>query len=180
MSDHLTIDYRGYSITYSENQDVWRCWSLDIEADRLPTLKGKIDRLIVASRKLANPLPVIRVDYHGRVAPVKVLGLAQPRKDRAGKELEPDAAWCMVPDEEWYFDHDLGQRRKRPIEKREKVRLEQLFVDSPENREAVVEANRIKAEIDRLTGRRGEVLKGMARVSSAIFKIADPAEGDDA
>lgn len=181
MAETLEVTYRGYAVAYSENQDVWRCWSLDVEGERLPTVRAKIDKVIAAARKLDNPIPVIYVNYQDQPVPVRIMSLAQPGKDRrTQQEKEPDAAWCMVPGEERYFDHEKRAAAYRPVEKREKLPLSMLYVDSPENREALAEAQRMQAEIIRLTEKRKETLKAMSLVGTAIFKIADVAEEENA
>src|SRR6059058_4999435 len=42
MTD-LKTGYKNFTIVYAENQDLWRCWELDVEAATLSALKRKID-----------------------------------------------------------------------------------------------------------------------------------------
>jgi hypothetical protein len=175
MSDQLEITYRGYAVHYAENQDVWRCNALDLDAERLPTVKAKIDRVIAAARKLAEPLSMIRVDYHGTVKPVTVMSLAQPR---AGREVEE--AWAMVPGDEWYFDHAEKKRLRREVLERQKIALNQIYDDSPSNREKVAEAERLKAQIETLEDQKRALLASMSRDALAGLGIGNAAEDDAA
>lgn len=173
----LQIEYRGYAIHFAENQEVWRCQALDVDGERLATVKAKIDRVIAASRKLDNPVPVIYVDYSYRAKPVEVISLAQPPKDRSGNaQAEPTAAWCMVPERERYFDREKGEYAYRDTKARQKIKLDSLYIDTTENRAALAEAQRLQDKITAATEERKAVLKGMTMVGSGLFKIADPAE----
>lgn len=51
--------HRGYNIQYGINSDRWSCSDLNLEADKLSTLKGQIDKAI----KVANEggIPVIGI-----------------------------------------------------------------------------------------------------------------------
>lgn len=172
----MELSYRGYAIRFGENSETWRCWSLDVEAEKLSTVKAKIDRLIAAARKLENPVPVIYVDWHQVVKPVKVIAFAQPRKDRHGVVGEPTEAWCMVPDRERYFDHEAKETRYRDVEKREKLKLEMLYVDTPENRDGLRELERITAQIKQLEGDKVAIVKSLTTAAGAFHITMQPDE----
>lgn len=177
MANPLELTYRTYAVHYADNMDVWRCSALDLEAERLPTLKAKIDKVIAASRKLAEPVPVVYVDHWGVPKPARIMALVQPKKDRSGAEKEPSSAWCMTPDAERFFDPAAGKYAYRDTDTRKKLPLERLFQDTPENAARLTEAKQLEAEIERLTDRRTAVLKAMTHVSATLFGIAPTADG---
>jgi hypothetical protein len=49
----LSIEYRGYSLRYDENQDTWTCYDCKVDALTLGKLKKKIDKLHLEARKAA-------------------------------------------------------------------------------------------------------------------------------
>ena len=49
----IETEHKGYKITYSDNEDVWRCWELNVEHEKLSKLKQRIDRLSLEARKEA-------------------------------------------------------------------------------------------------------------------------------
>lgn len=177
MANPLELTYRTYAVHYADNMDVWRCSALDLEAERLPTLKAKIDKVIAASRKLVEPVPVVYVDYHGAAKPARIMALVQPGKDRQGSDKEPSSAWCMTPGTERFFDHSKGGFGYREVDTRKKLPLDRLFQDTPENAARIAEAGQLEAEIKRLTAKRAAVLKAMTHVSAALFGIASTADG---
>lgn len=151
LMNELEIDYRGYVIRFSENQEIWRCWALDFEGEKISTVKRKIDKIIAASRKLPIDRSAIYVDYHNVVKEVRVVAFVQPRKAGA----EPDSVWCLVPDKERYFDHEQRAYAFRDVQARKKISLSMIFADTPENRAIFIEIERLisaKRQIDEHIG----------------------------
>ena len=174
MAEPFTIDYRGYAITFSENREVWWCQALDLDAEKLSTVKAKIDRIVAASRKISN-VPAIYKDYHDHLKDVTLVAIAQPRKERSGVEAEPSQAWCMVPGRERYFDHNTGKYEYRDVLAREKLSLSQLFKDTPENRSIMAEAERLQAEIHQLGERKKATLARAEPLLLTSIPVGDPA-----
>lgn len=177
MANPLELTYRTYVVHYADNMDVWRCSALDLEAERLPTLKAKIDKVIAASRKLVEPVPVVYVDYYGTAKPARIMALVQPGKNRDGSEKEPSSAWCMAPGTERFFNPSKVSYDFREVDTRKKLPLDRLFQDTPENAARLAEAGQLEVEIKRLTAKREAVLKAMTHVSAALFGIAPTADG---
>lgn len=121
--ERIETEHLGYAIHYSENEDVWRCQSLDLEAKTLSAIKSKMGKTLADAR---------------RVEPVAVLVVTgrQGASYRTGKMVLPDAdgkkAWCMVDDgTEWW------RGAQRPVTKRELHDYKSLLPDTPENRAAL-------------------------------------------
>lgn len=68
MSDALSLNYRGYTISWSDNRDMWVCFDAGRGVENVSLLKVKeaIDRLNLTERKAAAT-PCFEIsDYHGR------------------------------------------------------------------------------------------------------------------
>lgn len=167
------IEYRGYVVRFSENQDVWRCWALDLEGEKLSTVKAKIDRIIAQSRKLSEAVPMMYMDHFHTAKPVRVVALAQPRKG----EDSPTDAWCLVPGRERFLNHDTKTYDYRDVEERKKLPLLSLYLDTPENRAAVAEIDRLKAERMQIDRRIKDTL---AEMPAAVGHFHVEVEEDDA
>ena len=68
----IETEHKGYRISYSDNEDVWRCWELNIEHEKLSKLKQRIDRLSLEARKEAA-FDALRIQYNGRAELVRVV-----------------------------------------------------------------------------------------------------------
>ncbi len=158
----LQMEYRGYVVHFAENQEVWRCQALDVEGEKIGTVKAKIDKIIAQSRKLANPVPMIYLDYHEQAASVQVVALAQPKRDRSGEEKEPDQAWCMRDGTERYYSPATGKHEHRETRERKKLPLSMLYLDTPETRVAIAAIAEMKAQQRQLDQNIKDVRAGMA------------------
>lgn len=58
----LSVKHNGFEITYSENEDVWRCWQADVQSPKLSVVKQKLNNIIAADRRL-DAVPVIVLGY---------------------------------------------------------------------------------------------------------------------
>lgn len=113
----ITTEHAGHEITYSENEDVWRCWNLDAEAKTLSALKAKINKHLAEARRIGN-VRVWKIEW-GDAPALHVVTL-----------LEGDAAaWVSKVN---------GKTNGRMRDKvREKASLKNLVLDTPENRAAI-------------------------------------------
>lgn len=118
MSDTPSVEHRGYKITYSENQDVWRCWDINYESAKLSLVKQKIDAVERQHRKLAAP--ALYITHGGAV------------KDCVIVSLDEDRDRCFITTGETGTDR---WGRPNGTLKRDKVSLSQIAADTPENRE---------------------------------------------
>jgi len=58
MSSRIETEHAGHTISYSENEDVWRCYTLDLEAKTLSLLRQKINTWLNKTRKLGSGVEV--------------------------------------------------------------------------------------------------------------------------
>lgn len=173
MSEQRPIEimYRGHSIRFAENQEVWRCFPLDVEGEKLATVKRKIDKVISEARKLTEAQTAIVFDPSwNTIVPVKVIAFAEPRK----KGAEPDSAWCMVTTSERYFDEEKKTTAYRPVERREKKSLAGLKADTPENRATFAEIERLKSEAEQIADRIKVESAKLISFASTYGLTADP------
>lgn len=47
----IKITHQGFDITYAENENVWRCWKLNVEDKSLTGLRQKINKMISKALK---------------------------------------------------------------------------------------------------------------------------------
>jgi hypothetical protein len=107
----IKTEHNGYEITYSENEDLWRCWTLELEAKTLSALKTKMNKLDADRRRLDMP-QVWHLTYSG------------PKLKKATL-IEDGAVWLLAGG-----DDKRGRQR-------EKVGLENTVIDTPANRQAI-------------------------------------------
>lgn len=149
----VEITYRGYVIRFSENQEHWSCSALGLDAEKMSTLKTKIDKIVAASRKLTEEKQAIYIDHYGKGKPVRVIAYAQPRSS-GGRVGEPTQAWCIIKGEERYYDPTRGGYARREVDERKKLELDKLFADTPETHAILREIDRMDAEIKQIQEKR--------------------------
>ena len=172
MNTPLQIEYRGYIIHFAENQEVWRCQALDVDGEKMGTVKRKIDKIIAASRKIPIDLNALHVDHWNSVQEVRIVAFAQPRK--AGQE--PDSVWCMASDRERYFDHTRREYAYRETEVRKKLDLKNIYGDTPENRATFAEIRRLQDEQKKMDAQIKEAKEAAVKVSLAHLKTDEVAD----
>lgn len=59
MNSKIEVKHGDYEITYSENEDVWRCWSMSLEAKTLSALRAKLNKETAKARRIDAPVVVI-------------------------------------------------------------------------------------------------------------------------
>lgn len=59
MTDKIAIEYRGREITWSENEDEWRCWAIEYSSPKLSSVKRKIDTIDARKRKVSCAVVVL-------------------------------------------------------------------------------------------------------------------------
>ena len=88
--------HRGYTVRFSENEDYWRCYDLDLENASLAKLKEQIDKLLLKVRKESAVDVLIVGSEHsshfsvteGRAIDAKV-GFERQRSSYSGDAKEP-------------------------------------------------------------------------------------------
>lgn len=95
MAD-IQTEHRGYTVRYSENEDNWRCYDLDLEDASLAKLKERIDKLLLKVRKESAVDVLIVGSEHsshftvteGRAIDAKV-GFERQRSSYSSEAKEP-------------------------------------------------------------------------------------------
>ena len=123
MANWIETEHLGYAIRYAENEDVWRCEALSLDAKTLSALKSKMGKTLADARRV-EPVPVLIAE--------RSYGATY----RTGMMVLPDAggkkAWCMIDDgTEWW------QGAKRPAIKRELIAYDAMIPDTADNRAAL-------------------------------------------
>jgi hypothetical protein len=118
----ITVEHRGYSITYAENEEVWRCYAVDFEHASLSRVKARVDKIAAEDRRLGIETIVVTERHREKLAFAEGTAtmLIAPKKGRYSNAESRPAAWVMIK----------GERSKRD--------LVDLIEDTPENRRAVV------------------------------------------
>lgn len=172
----LEFEHRGYACRYSENSDNWKCWGLDIEADKISTLKAKIDRVVAKARKLGAAVPALSLDYSGVATPIQIQSIAESRRE------DQPAVWAIRTRRERYFDHVSKGHAWRDIEERKKYPLADLIHDTPENAEKLEIARRLRADAKQMESDAHDLEKAATRwtLAELMGTPANEKENDDA
>lgn len=48
------VEYRGYTIRFSENEEKWRCWDIEFGHEKLSKVKERIDKMHLQLRKASS------------------------------------------------------------------------------------------------------------------------------
>lgn len=145
----IETTHQGYRIRYGENSDTWECFDLQLSANTLSSLKDKINKTLAEERKVGN-VAVIRVgsSWSTRMEP-GVLTLLDA--NGTGYEKKP-AGWVMFTD---------AKGRK----KREKIALDELVLDTPENRATMDSYFKERERIRKLEKAADATVEAMPRVT---------------
>lgn len=119
----LETTHAGYQIHYSENDDLWRCWELDLDAPSLSALKNKINQWDAKARRLSN-IPVLILSQYDR----------KPSRGTATMIDRDGGVWCAV---------ETATRHHGVKSERKKLKPESLILDNPEGRSAIAELQRL-------------------------------------
>lgn len=113
----ITTEHNGHQIVYAENEDVWRCWGMDLEAKTLSALKTKMNAADAAARRVGNVRVFIIPSYSGDI------------EEGLVTLLEGDGhAWVVPP---------AGKKEVRGRRSRAKTEISSLALDTPAAREAI-------------------------------------------
>jgi hypothetical protein len=124
----LETEFRGYRIRYSENEDVWRCHSLDMDGANLTQLKNKIGRYLAKIAKTAETVPAIVANYGDQFEYVEIVSVANTLNYNKQPQL-----WTTKERQESY------RGGTRTVKDRAKYDAASVILDTPENR-VLVEA----------------------------------------
>lgn len=162
----LETEYRGYTIRYVENQDVWRCHVLDMDGETLTQLKNKIGRYLAKVAKTAEVIPAFYAAYSERFEPCFIVSLSAKKNYRG-----EDQVWTYSEREERW------RGGTRTVKDRKQHAATDIILDTPENRTLIADAERLirlaKAAKDQATA----AVKSIPRVDTTTLK-ADDGEGE--
>lgn len=145
----LETEHRGYKIIYSENEEVWRCWSLSLDHISLAKLKAAINRQLLKASKASVKAPALYLENCSPdLTEVAVTSLA---------DADPEAQWDghtriapKLHERVWIVGKDRYGGRGES--KRQKVRTTMVALDTPEVRawgEVLAELSAIKVEAEK-------------------------------
>lgn len=138
--ERIEVDHRGYTIRWSDNEDMWVCLDAKAQNQSLQAVKSKINRLIQKQVK-AEGVPALRMSYQSEGQPVLIIGLAEPRRER-----NPKFEWGKH-DESLQFKEvprvNYVSRVERATIHRDD--LAEFLDDTPETHTALAELERLRA-----------------------------------
>ncbi|WP_375188446.1 hypothetical protein [Sphingobium yanoikuyae] len=148
----IETEYNGQRIHYSENEDLWRCDLLDFKAKTLTAIKSKISKWLADARRVGN-VPVI---YVGSTYTPEFKEAQVVLKDDDGKHV-----WIMVNKMRGGVSSNQG---------REKVKLETIMADTPENRARIAAYRAKQEEARKINAEQRELLEAMPRLTMEAFE----------
>ena len=163
-----STEYRGYSIRYSENEDVWTCYDVGASHEKLSRVKAKIDEMHRKLRK-ANAFHCLDVSSYGGVSAddatiVEYIGPIRAKTN----------SFQRVGDGE-IIDHEVAFMSARHgsngRKSRQKGSLSKLVLNSPENLRRIDEAKRLYEEARKIEKQSQEIMQTLDRPS--VDQIAE-------
>lgn len=135
---NLSVEHRGYSISFATNEEVWRCWTLDIEDKSLAKVKAKINKI---ERDLRNAeikqIDAIAIETWHSFETITILSLASE-----------GAAWIMTKS---------GRREKKS--------LQRLALVTDENKATIKQIRELREEAARLGKHADKLVEAIPRVT---------------
>lgn len=176
----IKTEYRGYTITYREDENVWRCAALnDNGGSSLLAVKGKIDKLHLELRKeAAVPAYFLGFERREECRVIEYLGQNISRERVNGEYVNVPSFTVAVLSRE-----DGKSKWSRSIKN-----LRNLIPATPEAEKAWEEYLRLKAEIAAASRKAEKALEAIPRLTieeiQGLVALADPdgsaSEGGDA
>jgi hypothetical protein len=136
----LSTEYKGWTCSYSENQDTWGCHELEFwGCATLTALKRKIDVHERRKRKLAETIPAYRINHDGKVDEVFITVIAEKEvvaTHSFQRGVTPGAVWVVreTPETPKHYAH----------KERSKEKVSDLIPHTPENLAMIRELGRLK------------------------------------
>lgn len=158
MAAMIETEHRGYKIHYSENEDVWRAYALDVAGATLTAVKRKVDAIERKTRSVES-IPAFHVAYRGNVCAGIIT--AKVGKTATGRHLYWDRK-----DAVWFVNAESKSRSR--------VELKELIEDTSENRAKLEEWRRLSAIAHRAELEAKAALEAIPRMSVEAMPAADP------
>lgn len=146
----IETEHNGHHITYSENEDVWRCHALDLDAKTLSALKTKINKIDSESRRVN--VEVVYPDRHGFGGKKVMTVLATV--------IDGDGVWTLFPE-----GGMRGGRQTKLI--RKKLPISCVAENTPETAAAVAKWVAADDEYRKATIREREAFEAIPRLTAA-------------
>lgn len=158
----IETEHRGYQISYSENQDVWRCHTLELEGSTLTQLKNKIGRYLAKIARASEVIPAIHALYGETFEDCFVVSLAAKTNYRG----EPQVWTYKERQEKW-------RGEIRTVRDRKQNDASRIILDTPENRELVLEAKRLVDIARKAKDAASEFIKAIPRMDISALRLDD-------
>lgn len=158
----MKTTHRGHEIEFYEADETWTCRALNIEDEpTLKSVKRKIDKWEVATRKLPGMPAIYFAGYAGnRIEEVILRTIAE----------DGQSVWAEK------------KTRSKYDSKREKLMIFNLALDTPENRRAIAEANKLAKKANELEEKAKAILKSITRLTVSELRLiaAERLDSEDA
>jgi hypothetical protein len=166
MTIPIETEFRGYTIRYAENEDVWRCHQLDMDGSTLTQLKDKIGRYLARIARAAEVTPAFHYVYGGRFEPCFIVSVSNTLNYKKQPEV-----WTYTEREE------VWRGSTRTVKDRKRFDADSMILDTPENRLLIDEAERLRALADAADKAAKEAARIIPRVDVSTLRLEpdDPA-----
>jgi hypothetical protein len=155
-----STEYRGYTIRYSENEDVWTCYDVGASHEKLSRVKAKIDEMHRKLRK-ANAFHCLTVSSYGGVSAEEATIVEYLGPIRAKTSAYQRVGDGNVIDHEVAFMSARGGFSDKKT--RQKGKLSDLSLGTEENLRRISEAKKLYDEAKKIEGQSREILKMLDR-----------------
>lgn len=142
MSDIEDIKHNGYTIRYREDENVWSCYALSLEAKSLKSLRQKINEIDAVQRRVDN-VKAINVRNYGGNTPCEIT-------------LIHDEHECWIK-----------ERGRNGSSSRSKTSFNSLVLDNEENRAALATLKAAKEVAEKADQRATDLARALPRVTRA-------------
>lgn len=167
----IAIDYKEFEITYSENENVWRCYAVNVEAPSLQGVKNKINAFLAEARRMEGVAALLvssRYNYRAP-EPCRVQMIAEKTS-----AIQGDMVWVAV--DNWVMWR--GEKINRP--ERRKVEAKSVVVDTQENRALIAAAEAQIAKMREAEKSADHALAAIPRIDLSAFKVKSQSGEADA
>lgn len=155
-----STEYRGYSIRYSENEDVWTCYDVGASHEKLSRVKAKIDDMHRKLRK-ANAFHCLDVSSYRGVETQEATIV-----EYLGPIRAKTSSYQRVGDGK-IIDHEVAYMSARgglsEKKSRQKGKLSQLALNDTQNMRRIGEAQRLYAEAEKIRKQAQKIMESLDR-----------------
>jgi hypothetical protein len=141
----IEVTHNNHQITYAENEDLWRCWNMNVEAKTLSALKTKLNKLDADARRCN--VPVIILHHYGCEADAVGLATLIDGKD----------VWVT------------SKNRRGSVERR-KISMDRIVLDTLEHHATIKAASVRRKEGEAITKEADAMVAALPRVTIEDLK----------